>query len=353
MVKLTYRGFLNSLIHLHQRFGISIVLTSTHTEQDFSKALSELQTFLAVRGLSEVRNTLILSFAMFKTCICRGMAPTIQLDATACVLQIVALLIKDVSFIQKCNLIRNDTCFDPYLSCLDIISPLPRGAIKHVLITIVFGSRSWIQTKRLLKIYSKEIITDLYVTHGLVKDIRASFCRVIPNFKPFTKAISDAMIKSSSDGWLRSDGVSKTKIHYSKYSEVEVDYSIDDDYTGASKRHVQTLYIGDPISIDKTKTRTATLANYCHFIDSNLLTETVLCAHRKGFKVLTVHDAFIVNINNQQNLIRCYNLGLVKLISINTFNFKEVYTSLNIKDLTEAELRLIKSSAYSLVILYD
>jgi hypothetical protein len=360
-VKLTYRGFLSSLTYLHQYFGISIVLTSTHTEQSFSQALSELQTFLVAIPVSKVSINLIPAFFSFKRSIIRGLSPRVKFSSLDFIFQILSLLIKEVSFIKKCNLIKSNICFDPCLSCLDIISPLPRDVVRYVLISTVFGVSVKNQVIKILKDYPK-VVKDYATIYTLVKEIKVSFYRTVPTFLRFIEALYQCLAMAPSIKWSRPDGAFITIMYANIRSSMNIKY-------GSSNRPSTNFNVfrktfdGRSFSFDpnfplerrdqdktRRKTRNDILSIYCRFIYDYLVTEVVSCADSNGIRVYTDTEAFIVSINDQQDLIKCYNMGILELISINASNFETVYSYLGITtDLTEEELRLIKSSTYSLV----
>jgi DNA-directed RNA polymerase len=86
------------------------------------------------------------------------------------------------------------------------------------------------------------------------------------------------------------------------------------------RRRVTRQILKNPIKRDVTKETTAFIANLIHATDAIFLREIYLYCHRNNIYISTVHDEFILPVNN-----------LFEFIEISSHIYEDMYYEINKK----------------------
>jgi DNA-directed RNA polymerase len=90
--------------------------------------------------------------------------------------------------------------------------------------------------------------------------------------------------------------------YYALQEVIQVDYY--DRFNKRQKIRVSTDQ--DPLSLDKRKTRRATLPNFIHNLDSQLLHSVILKAQKCNINLSVIHDCFIIHKKHESKLKKWY-----------------------------------------------
>ena len=90
--------------------------------------------------------------------------------------------------------------------------------------------------------------------------------------------------------------------YYALQEVIQIDY-----YDSMGKRQKIRVSIDkDPLSLDTRKTRRATLPNFIHNLDSQLLHSVIMKAQKYNINLSVIHDCFIVHKNHESKLKKWY-----------------------------------------------
>jgi len=90
--------------------------------------------------------------------------------------------------------------------------------------------------------------------------------------------------------------------YYALQEVIQVDYY---DFNG-KRQKIRVSIDKDPLRLDTRKTRRATLPNFIHNLDSQLLHSVITKARKYNINISVIHDCFIVHKNHESKLKKWY-----------------------------------------------
>jgi hypothetical protein len=90
--------------------------------------------------------------------------------------------------------------------------------------------------------------------------------------------------------------------YYALQEVIQVDYY---DFSG-KRQKIRVSIDKDPLTLNKRKTRRATLPNFIHNLDSQILHYVVMKAREEGIYLSVIHDCFIVHKKDEKKIKRWY-----------------------------------------------
>ena len=247
-----------------------------------------------------------------------------ELDVSASGLQIIGLLTYDLEILQKTNFLVNkervkeskNDIYSVYLNkYLEVYSDAPgflnRKVFKNILMCYLYNESHYGLLKKLegLIDYSLRSTFDLnaevFRIRGFLNENFIAFDKV---FK-IIDGIVDEAIKSNSIIGL---GVSDNLMSYQFYGLQESKRFY---YYGRFGKRQNVTIKQDcfPLTIDKRKSRRATLPNFIHSLDALLLQFVVDYAVKESIPIVVVHDCFIVHKKYSKLIKKAYFEGAYNL----------------------------------------
>lgn len=248
---------------------------------------------------------------------------TISLDATSSMIQIIALLTKNYKLMFYTNLIEHHEKVDIYDYIINIISEnidkdnifyeyyTSRKYVKYSIMLYIFGSQPLYTAKSL---YSKHNLRSIHL-----KDLTTIISYIIKIFKnefPVVKELISVMKK-----YIKRSITKKKKIQVNTMLKKTI-------YTCPSIKNLRINYenkivlglrVLSQFSSEK-KAKKSFFVNIIHSLDSEICILTRNDLLEKGIKTLSVHDCFILNIENYKDVLFSYNKNLKNILKIELFD---------------------------------
>jgi hypothetical protein len=247
-----------------------------------------------------------------------------ELDVSASGLQIIGLLIYDLNILQKTNFLVdkekiNESKNDIYSFHLDKYRKtysdapefLSREVFKDILMCYLYNESHYGLLKKLegLIDYSLRSTFDLNAEVFRIRKFLNQNFTAFDKVSKIINGIVDEAIKSNSIIGL---GVSDNLMSYQFYGLQESKRFY---YHGRFGKRQNVTIKQDcfPLTIDKRKSRRATLPNFIHSLDALLLQFVVNYAVKKSIPIVVVHDCFIVHKKYSKSIKRAYFEGAYNL----------------------------------------
>jgi DNA-directed RNA polymerase len=259
---------------------------------------------------------------------------TVQFDATASMLQILAILTRDKKLMQLTNVVYTDTerIQDPYEYVITHMNldmdgdnelkktifklSTQRSMVKGVLMRYIYGAgdkgiHSFIKT-----LYPGILKDDCkWIRTKIIKCFNTLF-PTIHKLQLFFKAYSrDKYKKKVPLGYTVGDNYYETIYYESNYKKLE-NFEITN-YKGDEIKITLRYKAVDDTHLNLMKYSTSLLPNYIHSLDGYIAYNTRLALLDQQISCFSIHDCFLVRSDRVENLITEYNKQLIKLLDIN------------------------------------
>ena len=240
---------------------------------------------------------------------------TISLDATASMLQIIALITKNYKLMKYTNLIPNIDKIDIY----DEIKKILNIKYKDSIFIEYYNNRNLIKYSIMLYIYNSSPLytaaklIDEFNFHSILKsDLTSIINNITKTFKEefnavvILKKIINLFIKKYNDNTFIINSILK-KIEYScpKSKRIKINFeNINIDFQIESELQ------------DNKKIKRSCFPNIIHSLDSEICLITRHNLYKSNIHSLSIHDCFIININDYEILLKEYNKSLMEIYKI-------------------------------------
>jgi len=121
--------------------------------------------------------------------------------------------------------------------------------------------------------------------------------------------------------------------YYALQDVIQIDYY---DYLG-KRQKIRVSTDKDPLSLDKRKTRRATLPNFIHNLDSQLLHSVIIKARKRNINLAVIHDSFMVHKKYESQVKKWYFEAFNDLILSKNKSVLLSYLKRNLPDIKNLE----------------
>lgn len=273
---------------------------------------------------------------------------TITLDATSSMMQIIGLLLKNSKLMKYANvtvsknrydiyeyimniLLSNDNLMKKYYKFIDYFNN--KKIYKYCIMLYVYGSSPLYTAKNLIKIHNMKTIhiKDLTtIINIIIKCFQQEF-ECIKIFKNLIKSYSNLIIYD--------------KTYKFKTILRNIEYSCPEEQEIRIKhKNINTTFKVDSEKDSYEKKLKSSFVNIIHSLDSEICVLTRIDLLEKyDIKTLSIHDCWIIHINNYKKCLECYNNNLKKLLYI---NIKDIIYNNDISKEEFKEKLIIKYNNY-------
>merc|ERR1712078_505660 len=106
---------------------------------------------------------------------------------------------------------------------------------------------------------------------------------------------------------------------------------------GGKRQKIRVSVDKDPLSLDKRKTRRATLPNFIHNLDSQLLHSVIIKARKRNINLAVIHDSFMVHKKYESQVKKWYFEAFNDLILSKNKSVLLSYLKRNLPDIKNLE----------------
>ena len=303
-------------------FYIANQIKKVYTFKEAKEVYKNLNSFKD----SEIKNIMNLNkIIKFKN-------TTINIDASASIFQIIGALLKNNKLLKYTNLYDNTKVYDIYEYIIEIIKEridankmifidfyTSRKIVKYSIMTFVYGSQP---------LYiAKALINNFKINNIMLKDLTE-----ITNFiiKTFNKEFPIIQIYKN----LIKKYINKKKNFDISMNTLikEIQYTIPKEKKIKIKaKEVNISFTTESEKPDLLKIKKSTFVNIMHNLDSECCLETRTNLKKLyNINSLSIHDNFIIDINNYERCVKEYNKQLERIYKTDIFkilpDFKNVLT---------------------------
>ena len=246
---------------------------------------------------------------------------TKELDVSASGLQIIGGLLGNFDYLEKTNLLIKKNKpkkkkYDIYLETLNkyllqksfnnenhetfIRKFFSRKVFKSIIMCYFYNETHFGVVKKLESLgFEKE-----FKIHDEVTLIRNFLKKEFEDYEILSRIINQVIYSAISNQKVISlyKGNVETFQYYALQETIQVDYY---DHRG-KRQKIRVSIDKDPLCLDTRKTRRATLPNFIHNLDSQLLHSVVRKAQKHNINLSVIHDCFIVHKNHESKLKKWY-----------------------------------------------
>lgn len=251
----------------------------------------------------------------------RKKSVTKELDVSASGLQIIGGLLGNLDYLEKTNLLikknqpKNEK-YDIYLETLNkyllqksfnnenhetfIRRFFSRKVFKSIMMCYFYNETHFGVVKKLESLgFEKE-----FKVNDEATSIRNFLKKEFEDYEILSRIINygiDSAILNQKAISLYKGNV-ETFQYYALQESIQVDYY---DHRG-KRQKIRVSIDKDPLCLDTRKTRRATLPNFIHNLDSQLLHRVIRKAQKHNINLSVIHDCFIVHKNHESKLKKWY-----------------------------------------------
>jgi hypothetical protein len=255
----------------------------------------------------------------------KGMFSNISIDATSSLLQIISVITKNKKLMYYTNVIKNKNSMDiydflieklklEYSSSKFIKYYTNRKIVKYVCMTYIYGSTAKYLSTDMQKLYGLNILLEdlIKISSNILNLFNIEF-KVIKKIKSLVNYYIKILPLEFEIKYKLLD----KKLKYNCSRKKKINIEVHDETI--NKIHM-TLNINSNIKDNSMKKKSA-LVNIIHSIDSQICINTRYTLLKKHkVKTLSIHDNFIINIQDYEIVLKSYNKELSNFLDTDLIN---------------------------------